>query len=239
MVPEDMRRKRSKAIEATAPAGTSWCAGCQSYRDLADFAKGITQCRACSSAKTHAATIEKTYGITSEDYDEILKRQGGRCAICRGRPRSKRLAVDHDHASGAVRGLLCSRCNHDLMGAAWDSLAIATALWHYMNTPPAAGGWVAPEAQAQLAPVESATRPARAPIDELGIVATRSSKRAATGRTGEDKPEAPTYPPLVPLYAAFDDAVAAILEGGGKKATALAEAVQDLSDRGCLAPPPF
>lgn len=243
MVPEDLRIKRTKKIEAQAPSGTSWCAGCQSFRDLEDFAKGMTQCRACASSRAHAATIEKTYGITGDDYDSLLKAQGGKCAICRARPRSKRLAVDHDHKTGAVRGLLCSRCNHDLLGSAWDSLAMAVALWHYMNTPPAGGAWLPPEAQPQLAAVDDAARPSRASTDDLGIVATRGAKRAATGRTEAEstapREDPPPYPPLVPLYEAFNDAVAAIASGGGKKAAALTEAVEGLSKRGLLVPPPF
>ena len=46
--------------------------------------------------------VERTYGLTAEQYDALLARQGGRCAICRARPKSKRLAVDHDHATGEV-----------------------------------------------------------------------------------------------------------------------------------------
>jgi hypothetical protein len=150
MVPEPLRVKRTKAISAQAPAGTAWCAGCQSFRDDADFGKGSTRCRACASARSHEAMIGKTYGLTGDGYAQLLAAQGGKCAICRARPKSKRLAVDHDHKSGAVRGLLCSRCNHDLMGSAWDSLAIATALWHYLNTPPASGAWLPPEAAPKL-----------------------------------------------------------------------------------------
>jgi hypothetical protein len=45
-------------------------------------------------------------------YEELLRQQDGRCAICRTRPdRKQRLATDHSHKSGVVRGLLCSRCN--------------------------------------------------------------------------------------------------------------------------------
>jgi hypothetical protein len=175
MVPEDMRVKRTATIQRLAPDGTAWCAGCQSFRDLVDFGKGATSCRACSSAKTHAATIAKTYGITGDEYEALLRAQGGRCAICRARPKSKRLAVDHDHKTGAVRGLLCSRCNHDLMGSAWDSLALASALWHYMNTPPAAGEWLPPEAQPPLIPDASAA--------PQGIVAHRGAENARAGRT--------------------------------------------------------
>lgn len=57
------------------------------------------------------------YGITVEQYDAMLERQEGRCAICRGEDpggRFGRFAVDHDHATGAVRGLLCMMCNTTL-----------------------------------------------------------------------------------------------------------------------------
>jgi hypothetical protein len=200
MVPAEMRVKRTKKILAHAPAGTSWCAACQSFRDLADFGKGATTCRACSSARAHEAMVAKTYGITGDDYDALLKRQGGKCAICRARPKSKRLAVDHDHKTGAVRGLLCSRCNHDLLGSAWDSLALAVALWHYMNTPPAGGAWVPPEAQPRLAPVDGAVRPSPDAGDDLAIVSTRSAKSAGAGRTAPDAAEC-TRPHVIPVGA--------------------------------------
>lgn len=162
MIPPELRVKRSKKILALAPAGTSFCAGCQSFRDVEDFGKGATECRACSSAKAHAAMIAKTYDLTPDDYAELLALQGGKCAICRARPISKRLAVDHDHKEGDVRGLLCSRCNHDLMGSAWDSLSIVAALWHYLNTPPASGAWLPPESAPAIGILEGAQRPANA-----------------------------------------------------------------------------
>lgn len=189
MVPEELRRKRTPTIQKLAPEGTAWCAGCQSFRDLEDFGKGATTCRACASAKQHGSMIEKTYGLTPEQYDELLKRQGGKCAICRARPKSKRLAVDHDHGTGEVRGLLCSRCNHDLLGSAWDSLAMATALWHYMNTPPVTGAWTPPEDAPQLMPVESAVRPSDAPKDDMGIVARREPKRSGAASSAPEAAE--------------------------------------------------
>lgn len=189
MVPPELRVKRSKKILAHAPAGQTWCAGCQSFRDLEDFGKGATMCRACKSAKTHSAMIEKTYGLSAEEYDALLKAQGGRCAICRARPKSKRLAVDHDHKTGAVRGLLCSRCNHDLMGSAWDSLALVVALWHYLNTPPASGAWVTPENAPTIGILEGAVRPP-AGLEALPLVTARSgAKSAGAADVASEAPE--------------------------------------------------
>jgi tRNA(Ile2) C34 agmatinyltransferase TiaS len=54
-----------------------------------------------------------SYGITVEQFNEMLERQNGVCAIC-GEDNSrfgKRLAIDHDHDTGVVRGLLCNSCN--------------------------------------------------------------------------------------------------------------------------------
>jgi hypothetical protein len=60
--------------------------------------------------------LVKTYGITLEQYEAIYKQQGGVCGICGnppdiGRHGVARLAVDHDHATGKIRGLLCNNCN--------------------------------------------------------------------------------------------------------------------------------
>lgn len=56
--------------------------------------------------------LRRKYGITPETYDQMLTSQGGICAICGGVPEEGRqLAVDHSHANGALRGLLCSQCN--------------------------------------------------------------------------------------------------------------------------------
>lgn len=62
------------------------------------------------SSQQRNRTLERTFGITSEEYDIILANQNGVCAICEI-PSTRRLHVDHDHDSGKVRGLLCARCN--------------------------------------------------------------------------------------------------------------------------------
>lgn len=52
------------------------------------------------------------YGITTEQYDEMLAAQEGVCAICKEPcPSGRSLAVDHCHQTDVVRGLLCARCN--------------------------------------------------------------------------------------------------------------------------------
>jgi len=55
--------------------------------------------------------LKRIYGITIQEYDKILKKQKGRCAICGKKPGKIRLAVDHCHRTGKIRGLLCNSCN--------------------------------------------------------------------------------------------------------------------------------
>lgn len=57
--------------------------------------------------------LRGAYGISIERYEELLARQGGVCGICRKPPREP-LCVDHSHATGEVRGLLCRKCNTGL-----------------------------------------------------------------------------------------------------------------------------
>ena len=51
------------------------------------------------------------YGLTALDFEEMSRVQSGVCAICGEPPGPRRLAVDHDHHTGTIRGLLCFRCN--------------------------------------------------------------------------------------------------------------------------------
>lgn len=56
--------------------------------------------------------IEKTYGITADQWMQMFESQSGVCAICKKECASgKRLCVDHNHKTGEIRGLLCRRCN--------------------------------------------------------------------------------------------------------------------------------
>lgn len=65
--------------------------------------------------RTRARNLKARFGITIEDYDAMFVAQGGRCGICDRPPRpERRLAVDHDHSTGDIRGLLCTPCNREL-----------------------------------------------------------------------------------------------------------------------------
>lgn len=66
----------------------------------------------------------RSYGITPDEYIDLRERQGDRCAICGGKcPTGRRLGVDHDHDTKAIRGLLCTRCN-TLIGLALENQSI-------------------------------------------------------------------------------------------------------------------
>ena len=63
--------------------------------------------------------LRTVYGLTPEEFDRMESEQGNRCRLCGEHPkgtsvRTMRLVVDHDHATGAVRGLLCQPCNRAL-----------------------------------------------------------------------------------------------------------------------------
>jgi len=90
----------------------------------------------CQKEAARAARLRTIFNITPDEYDLILEYQGGVCAICKRPPKpGKRLAVDHDHQTGYVRGLLCYPCNKRVLGARTAAVLIATAA--YVSNPPA------------------------------------------------------------------------------------------------------
>lgn len=61
------------------------------------------------------ANRKSRYGLSQKVFDELLAKQGGKCAICSANITwPKRLHVDHCHKTGRVRGLLCTRCNRGI-----------------------------------------------------------------------------------------------------------------------------
>lgn len=96
--------------------------------------------------RNHDRYVQKTYGLSQGEYEQLYRAQGGKCWICqRATGKSRNLAVDHDHkhCSGprgcreCVRGLLCSRCNHDLLGHCRDSVEMLQRAIDYLTSPPA------------------------------------------------------------------------------------------------------
>jgi hypothetical protein len=64
-----------------------------------------------TATQNHRGKLRK-YGVTETQYLNLVRDQGGVCAICGDVNTSgMRLAVDHSHRTGAIRGLLCNRCN--------------------------------------------------------------------------------------------------------------------------------
>lgn len=59
--------------------------------------------------KNHA--LMRSFGIGIEQFEDMVLAQQSRCGICGGYQKNKSLAVDHDHETGKVRGLLCGSCN--------------------------------------------------------------------------------------------------------------------------------
>ncbi len=112
------------------PATQKVCNECREEQPAGEFFLGdgrylSAACKPCSAVRVrrHRAARKAKYGamghhfvaqfgITVEQYGEMLARQGGVCAICGvENVRGMSLAVDHDHQSGRVRGLLCNPCN--------------------------------------------------------------------------------------------------------------------------------
>ncbi|KKN09114.1 hypothetical protein LCGC14_1049730 [marine sediment metagenome] len=107
--------KKDKPLEdfkndKNRPSGYgSWCKRCHT-KDSINWRQRNTEAR-------WRDQIKQKYGIDYKEYERIFEKQKSLCAICRkpemikfhGAPR--KLAVDHNHDTGKVRGLLCTKCN--------------------------------------------------------------------------------------------------------------------------------
>lgn len=103
------------------------CISCNLFRPLTDFEIQKHKyyrrlCFECKNKITTAHRIKSRFGLSPEQYAALLESQNYKCAICgeaeTGQAsrikRTKALAVDHDHLTGKVRGLLCTKCNTGL-----------------------------------------------------------------------------------------------------------------------------
>jgi hypothetical protein len=135
-------------------SSTFQCKTCECVLPVSDFYKRkggrighFSECKKCYLARSRAwhqtnpercraSQLKYRFGITPADYDRLLQKQEGACAICGCKcTTGKRLAVDHDHETGAVRGLLCLPCNTAL-GAFKDQPELLRAAISYLLTPP-------------------------------------------------------------------------------------------------------
>ena len=135
-VPIALRRAQVPKVEW--PMGRRWCSGCQSFRRIDDCVG--SRCQVCNSRAAWEAMLPRTYQIhgrpfTADDYRELFRLQGGRCKTCGRKSTSRRLAVDHDHETGQVRGLLCPDpewgCNYGIL-AKIKTPEMAYEIWQYM-----------------------------------------------------------------------------------------------------------
>lgn len=114
--------------EALKQSGNILCTSCNIEKPKKDFVPSRqdclrAECKECakkynksSFAKRKNSQLQKIYGISLDQYNELLKKQDYKCAVCK-RPHTdfkNSLAVDHAHGgpqAGAIRGLLCDTCN--------------------------------------------------------------------------------------------------------------------------------
>jgi hypothetical protein len=129
------------------PVGKKWCPGCKTFLALDAFGSNraqsdglTTYCRPCHNAKGKAFYTEKygstrhyhlrrRYGLGAAEVAAMIEAQGGLCAAC-GIKEPKH--VDHDHDTGAVRGILCFTCNVAL-GNVKDNLSTLQLLASYLE----------------------------------------------------------------------------------------------------------
>jgi hypothetical protein len=129
------------------------CHICKESKLFTDFNKSSKSkdglqhyCRVCSNKnrkewdladpeRTRGKYLRETYGIKLSDYDDMLEAQGHKCAIC-GQDETrfkKKLVVDHDHATGEVRQLLCNMCNHGIGNFKDDIDLMANAIKYILK----------------------------------------------------------------------------------------------------------
>jgi len=97
------------------PAGHKRCPNCERILPFAEWHRNRATsdgfadwCKSCRNARSKEQHLQRKFGITSVERDAMLEAQGGLCAICRS---DKPTHTDHNHATGELRGLLCTGCN--------------------------------------------------------------------------------------------------------------------------------
>jgi len=133
--------------------GQKKCSKCGDMKDLSCFDKRVNRksgiqsmCRHCRASypknkypeRIRNYDLLKTYGISSEDFENLLKSQNNCCAICNINQyelkdrKKKFLCVDHCHESGNIRGLLCDKCNRGI-GLLGDDVSNLKSAVNYLS----------------------------------------------------------------------------------------------------------
>jgi hypothetical protein len=122
------RRRKSHCRVCTAAASREW------RRRQPNYEK---QRYAAQRVETRERHLIRKYGVSLADYEAMLAKQGGQCAICLCEPSTQAhgvFHVDHCHKTGRVRGLLCRGCNHVLGHLKDDPKALRRAV-EYLSVP--------------------------------------------------------------------------------------------------------
>jgi hypothetical protein len=120
----------------------SWCKECCSKRTMEHYRRGDNRLKKIryeverqrspdQKRLKRSRHLRKNFGMTIEEFDQMLEKQGGRCAIC-NETWERTMHVDHCHKTGRIRGLLCSTCNTGI-GMLKDSKEIALAAARYLE----------------------------------------------------------------------------------------------------------
>lgn len=109
--------------------------------------KGHYHCRICEKERTdkylinhpdrrkitkRKTLLKNTYGISLEEYNNLIIKQNNKCAICGKEPNGRPLCIDHNHITNTIRGLLCDSCNFAL-GLLKDDPILCTNASEYLK----------------------------------------------------------------------------------------------------------
>lgn len=165
--PEHREKIRQAHLARGVGKADKLCPGCSrtlprdayGYRERPPY-YSRSRCKECESKKSiewhqanpekarairHRTNLRRNYSLTPAQYDELLAKQGGVCAICEVTPEKaarQRLYVDHCAETKRIRGLLCTQCNSGI-GMLRHSIDLLASAARYIEDPPAPIGLIA------------------------------------------------------------------------------------------------
>lgn len=126
-------RQDARSKEYCKNHGEQRAATTKKYREANKTKNAIAtkKYREANPEKFVAWHLKRKYNLTLEEWEAFRKAQDNRCAIC---GRETKLCVDHDHANGHIRGLLCYSCNFALGGFKDKPEILMKAIQYLENT---------------------------------------------------------------------------------------------------------